>query len=94
MIVFTALLKLYSTDEATLNKVNETLEALRNLDSVAGMEIYFDIRHSETEYDVLHLIKFESMEKLNAYMDDPAHIKAMEYMVTVREELATLAYEI
>jgi hypothetical protein len=93
MIKFTALLRLSNTDEATLANVKETLMPLKELDSVSDMDVRFDERHTASEYDVLHLIWFETWDDLNEYMAAPEHNKAMEYILTVRTALATLAYE-
>jgi hypothetical protein len=93
MILFNALIKLKNNNPATLNETKERLLTLKELPSVSDMQVHLDVRHSETEYDMLHHIKFKSMDALNAYMADPKHLKVGEYMETVRAALATHAYE-
>lgn len=81
--------------EANLREALERLETLRDLPQIKSFQVVTNFKEApESNYDLLLIFDFLSMEDLDEYQKHPKHLKFGEFISQVREARACLDYEL
>lgn len=86
MIVHIVLFNLKEKSTESIEKAKRVLMSMEGkIKEIKHIEVGSDVTHSDRSYDIALLVKFESIEDLEAYKIDPEHVKVAEYMLSVGE---------
>ncbi len=88
---------MFKLKEATPEIVDETVATLRglqgNVPQVRGLEVGADLIGSARSYDVVLIVRLESLEALEAYQVDPYHQQVLAYMKGVTERSVAVDFD-
>lgn len=83
------------TRQENLLKVKAMLEALpEKIDFIREMQINLNINPKPGMFDAVLISAFDSLEDVNRYRVHPEHKKISEYVALVREDRASVDYEL
>jgi len=84
-----------ATKEENLLKVKAMLEELPSkIDFIRQIEVNLNVNPKEGMYDAVLISLFDSLEDVNRYRDHPDHKKISAFVSLVREDRASVDYEI
>jgi hypothetical protein len=76
-------------------RMKEILEALpAKIPEIGRLEVGMDVSGSESAYDIVLCAEFDSADALERYQEHDAHLKAAEFIQKVREDRASVDYEV
>jgi len=94
MITHIVTFKLKDRNMENLKKSRNVLMNMENkIPELKHIEVGIDITNSEISHDIALLTKFNSVEDLEAYQNNPLHLDVAEYVFSVAELVAVVNYE-
>jgi hypothetical protein len=94
MVTNNLLIKVKDGDAETVEKVKATLLSMRGkIDALKDIQVYLDVRHGASSYDLMLVTRFDSAEGMDAYLTDPVHLEVAKYIVSVMVASASVCYE-
>jgi hypothetical protein len=76
-------------------KMKQMLEALpAKIPEIGKLEVGIDMGRIEATYDIVLYAEFESVAALERYQDHDAHLEAAEFIQKIREDRASVDYEV
>lgn len=94
MITHIVFFKLLDRSPINVKKARDVLRGLKGkIPELRHLEVGVDVLHSERSYDLALVTKFDTMEDLQAYQDDPVHVEVAKYIASVRESAVAVDYE-
>ncbi|MGZ7160988.1 MAG: Dabb family protein [Methanobacterium sp.] len=94
MIKHIVLFKLKDREAENIEKAKNTLLDMKGkIKELKHIEVGIDVTNSDRSYDIALLTKFNSVQDLEAYQNNPLHIGVAEYMVSVGESIVVVDYE-
>ena len=94
MITNTLLLKLKDRNKENISKTMDVLLSMQGkIEVLRDLKVAADIRHGPSSYDLMLIVKFDSMEDLNAYLTHPAHLAVGKYIAGVVDASAAVCYK-
>ncbi len=84
------------TKEENLCEARERMLALKGeIPEIASLDVFLDCNEAdERNYDYILVSEFETLEALDKYQKHPAHVEFGKYIAELREERASIDYEI
>lgn len=78
-----------------LLKVKSMLEALpEKIDFIREMQVNLNVNPKEGMFDAVLISAFDSLEDVNRYKVHPEHVKISSFVALVKEDRASVDYEI
>lgn len=78
-----------------LLKVKSMLEALpEKIDFIREMQVHLNVNPKEGMFDAVLISAFDSLEDVNRYKVHPEHVKISSFVALVKEDRASVDYEI
>ena len=94
MIKHVVLFKLKNRNIESIEKAKNTLSDMKGkINELKHIEVGIDITNSDRSYDIALLTKFNSIQDLEAYQNNPLHVEVAEYMFSYSESIVTVDYE-
>lgn len=94
MIINTLLIKLKTRTGENIEKTRDVLASMKGkIDVLRDIRVEVNIRRGPSSNDILLITKFASMEDLEAYLVDPAHVEVSKYIGSVVDTAAAVCYE-
>jgi hypothetical protein len=94
MITNTLLLKLKDRNKENIAKARDVLLGMQGrIEVLRDLKVAADIRHGPSSYDLMLIVKFDSMEDLNVYLTNPVHVGVGKYIAGVVDTSASVCYE-
>jgi hypothetical protein len=76
-------------------RMKQILDALpAKIPEIRKLEVGIDAGGNEGSYDIVLCVDFDSLEDLGRYQEHDAHMKAAEFIQKIRENRASVDYEI
>ena len=95
MIVNNLLLKLKNRDADNIRKTQEVLLSMKGkIDVLLDIQVEVNIRPGQSNYDIILITKFESLEDLDAYLSHPAHLEVAKFIGSVLDTQASVCYKV
>lgn len=92
MITHIVLFKL--ADPGNIQKTRDVLADMKGkIPQLRSLEVGIDVVRSERSYDLALITKFDSLEDLRAYQSHPVHVKVLEYIISVKENIIAVDFE-
>jgi len=83
-----------ASKEQNMQKSKELLEGLPGkIPEIKNLEIGVNIKEDPTNYDMVLVVDFDSLEDLQIYLDHPTHKKVGEFLAKVREHRVVVDFE-
>lgn len=84
-----------ATKQENILKVKSMLEALPGkIDFIREMQVNINVNPKEGMYDAVLLSTFDSLEDVQRYRVHPEHKKISSFVALIREDRASVDYEI
>lgn len=96
-IVMFKLLETPDGNQKERNKleVKKQLEGLpAKIDVIRSMEVGINVKESARAFDIVLVSTFDNLEDLETYRVHPAHQEFVDYVGQIREQTASVDYEI
>lgn len=94
MITHIVLFKLKDRSIESLEKARNILMSMENkIPELKHIEVGINITNSEISYDIALLTKFNSVEDLKAYQNNPLHLEIAEYVFSVEKSRVVVDYK-
>ncbi|WP_238886771.1 Dabb family protein [Clostridium sp. YIM B02551] len=95
MVVNNLLLKLKTSEEDTIRRTQEVLLSMkRKIDVLIDIQVEVNIRPGQSNYDLILITKFESLEALDVYLSHPAHLEVAKFIGSVLDTQASVCYKV
>lgn len=95
MVINNLLLKLKSRDAESIKKTQRVLLSMRGkIDVLIDIQAEVDIRPGQSNYDIILITKFESLENLDKYLADPVHLEVAKFIGSVLDTQASVCYKL
>ena len=95
MIVNNLLLKLKNKDTDTIKKTQEVLLSLKGkIEVLLDIQVEINIRPGQSNYDIILITKFASLEDLDKYLVHPKHLEVAEFIGSVLDTQASVCYKL
>lgn len=72
---------------------NKFLSMRGKIQELINIDAGIDILNTDRSYDVVLLCEFASVDDMNAYQNNPIHLKVKEYVQTVVAKAKSVDYE-
>ena len=94
MISHIVMFKLKDSSQLSIQKTRDILMSMEGkIDLLRHIEVGIDVLHSERSYDIVLVTKFDNMEDLDAYQENPYHVEVVKkHMHAVREASVSVDY--
>ena len=93
MIINSVMLKLKNRD-SEIQKVNDALLSMKGkIGVLKDIQVETNIRQGAASYDLIFLTKFESIEDMDVYINDPIHQEVGKLIGNMIESQAAVCYE-
>ena len=93
MIINSVMLKLKNRD-SEIQKVNDALLSMKGkIGVLKNIQVETNIRQGAASYDLIFLTKFESIEDMDVYINDPIHQGVGKLIGNMIEFQAAVCYE-
>ena len=77
-----------------IDKMKSTFSPLRNtINVVESYEIGVNVKRTAFSYDLIIISEFNTLEKLEIYLNHPEHQKAIQICQDIKKEKAVIDYE-
>jgi hypothetical protein len=94
MIINNLMLKLKDRSDESISKVkDEFLSMMGNIESLQDVTVELNIRKVESNFDILLITKFETMEDCESYIVHPFHLNVLDNIGSNVEASAVVCYE-
>lgn len=94
MITHIALFKMVHANKEIIEEARKALEALGGkIPQLRHLEVGVNIVYSYRSYDLALVAKFDSLEDLQVYQNDPNYVEVVKYLQGVRQTVVTVDYE-
>lgn len=81
-----------------INNIKQTQNALLNMKGkisvLLDIQAKINIRPNKTNYDIILITKFESLEDMNSYLTHPVHLEVAKFIGSVLDTQASVCYEL
>ncbi|MBN7573462.1 MULTISPECIES: Dabb family protein [Clostridium] len=95
MIINNLLLKLKNRDTDSIKKTQEILLSMRGkIDVLIDIQAEINIRPGESNYDIILITKFASLEDLDKYLIHPNHLEVAKFIGSVLDTQASVCYSL
>ncbi|MBL4932802.1 Dabb family protein [Clostridium paridis] len=95
MIVNNLLLKLKNREEDTIRRTQEVLLSMRGkIEVLMDIQVEVNIRPGQSNYDLILITKFESLEALDVYLSHPAHLEVAKFIGSILDTQASVCYKV
>ena len=95
MIINNLLLKLKNRDTDNIKKTQEVLLSMRGkIDVLIDIQAEINIRPGESNYDIILITKFASLEDLDKYLIHPNHLEVAKFIGSVLDTQASVCYSL
>lgn len=95
MIINNLLLKLKNRDTDSIKKTQEVLLSMRGkIDVLIDIQAEINIRPGESNYDIILITKFASLEDLDKYLIHPNHLEVAKFIGSVLDTQASVCYSL
>ncbi|MFL0168547.1 Dabb family protein [Candidatus Clostridium helianthi] len=95
MIINNLLLKLKNRDTDNIKKTQEILLSMRGkIDVLIDIQAEINIRPGESNYDIILITKFASLEDLDKYLIHPNHLEVAKFIGSVLDTQASVCYSL
>ncbi|CUU49328.1 MULTISPECIES: Dabb family protein [Clostridium] len=95
MVINNLLLKLKNRDADSIKKTQEVLLSMRGkIDVLIDIQAEINIRPSESNYDIILITKFASLEDLDKYLIHPNHLEVAKFIGSVLDTQASVCYSL
>ena len=95
MIINNLLLKLKNRDIDNIKKTQEVLLSMRGkIDVLIDIQAEINIRPGESNYDIILITKFASLEDLDKYLIHPNHLEVAKFIGSVLDTQASVCYSL
>ena len=93
MIINSVMLKLKDR-ESEIKKVNDALLSMKGrIGVLKDIQVKMNIRHGAASYDLVFFTKFDSLDDMDAYINDPVHQGVGKLIGNMIESQAAVCYE-
>lgn len=95
MIINNLLLKLRNIDADSIKKTQEILLSMRGkIEVLIDIQAEINIRPGESNYDIILITKFASLEDLDKYLIHPKHLEVAKFIASVLDTQASVCYNL
>ncbi len=95
MIINNLLLKLRNRDTDNIKKTQEVLLSMRGkIEVLIDIQAEINIRPGESNYDIILITKFSSLEDLDKYLIHPNHLEVAKFIGSVLDTQASVCYSL
>lgn len=95
MIVHVVMMKFKPEFTEAAEETKKRLDALPAvIDVIEKYEVGINVIHSDRAYDLALYSQFKTLDDLQTYQAHPAHLKALDYIRSVVENVIAVDYEI
>ncbi|WP_238861631.1 Dabb family protein [Clostridium sp. YIM B02569] len=95
MIINNLLLKLKNRDIDNIKKTQEVLLSMRGkIEVLIDIQSEINIRPGESNYDIILITKFASLEDLDKYLIHPNHLEVAKFIGSVLDTQASVCYSL
>lgn len=95
MIINNLLLKLKNRDADSIKKTQEVLLSMRGkIEVLIDIQAEINIRPGESNYDIILITKFASLEDLDKYLIHPNHLEVAKFIGSVLDTQASVCYSL
>jgi DNA-binding Lrp family transcriptional regulator len=94
MITNNMLIKLKENSSGNIAKTRDVLLNMQGeIEYIRDLKVEVNIRNGASSYDLMLIVKYDSMADLEAYLVHPVHVEVSKYIAGVLETGASLCYE-
>jgi hypothetical protein len=94
MVTHIVLFKMVHANKEIIEEARKALEALGGkIPQLRHFEVGVNIVYSYRSYDLALVAKFDSLEDLQVYQNDPNFVEVVKYLQGVRQSVVTVDYE-
>ncbi|GEP63290.1 hypothetical protein CBE01nite_10580 [Clostridium beijerinckii] len=95
MVINNLLLKLKNRDADNIKKTQEILLSMRGkIEVLIDIQAEINIRPGESNYDIILITKFASLEDLDKYLIHPNHLEVAKFIGSVLDTQASVCYSL
>ncbi|AVK47555.1 stress protein [Clostridium sp. MF28] len=95
MVINNLLLKLKIRDADNIKKTQEVLLSMRGkIEVLIDIQAEINIRPGESNYDIILITKFASLEDLDKYLIHPNHLEVAKFIGSVLDTQASVCYSL
>jgi hypothetical protein len=95
MIINNLLLKLKNRDADNIKKALEVLLSMKGkIEVLKDIQAEINIRPGESNYDIILITKFVSLEDLDKYLAHPKHLEVAKFIGSVLDTQASVCYKL
>ncbi|ABR35650.1 MULTISPECIES: Dabb family protein [Clostridium] len=95
MVINNLLLKLKNRDADNIKKTQEVLLSMRGkIEVLIDIQAEINIRPGESNYDIILITKFASLEDLDKYLIHPNHLEVAKFIGSVLDTQASVCYSL
>ena len=95
MIINNLLLKLKIRDAESIKQTQEVLLSMKGkIEVLLDIQAEVNIRSSQSNYDIILITKFASIEDLDKYLAHPAHLEVAKFIGSVLDTQASVCYKL
>lgn len=94
MLTHIVFYKLQDNSLKNIEKVRDVFLSMRGkIEQLKHIEVGIDVVHSERSYDLALITKFDSLDDLKGYKENPIHVEVSKYIHSVWKASASIDYE-
>ena len=94
MIINNLMLKLKDKNHESISNVKEELLSMKgNIEVLNDLSVELNIRNVETNFDMLLITKFDTLEDCETYIIHPFHLNVLDKIGNNVEASAVVCYE-
>lgn len=94
MITHVVLFKLADPSPSNIEKTREVLAGMEGkIPQLRYIEVGVDVIRSQRSYDLALITRFDSLEDLREYQSHPVHMKVLEHINSVRENVVAVDFQ-
>lgn len=95
MIINNLLLKLRNKDADSIKKTQEILLSMKGkIEVLIDIQAEINIRPGKSNYDIILITKFASLEDLDKYLIHPKHLEVAKFISSVIDTQASVCYKL
>ncbi len=95
MIINNLLLKLKNRDVDSIKKTQEVLLSMKGkIEVLLDIQAEINIRPGQSNYDIILITTFASLEDLDKYLVHPKHLEVAKFIGSVLDTQASVCYKL